>query len=246
MSKHIINPNSIKAVIFDLDGTLRISYPHANDVLMEKAISLGVPDDPAKRRIAARWAHYYWAQSPELYADYQEHTNDADFWTNYVGRYLIAYGIDEETAAKIAPELHAYMSTAYNPEDRLAEEAVNTLEELSAAGYTLGLVSNRSQPVDDLLEELGLSDFFAFSFVAGEIHIWKPDAGIFLHALELAGVEPPEGIYIGDNYYADIVGAQNAGMQAVLYDPQDLFSDINSCPRISTLARIPVLLKQTP
>jgi len=34
-----------------------------------------------------------------------------------------------------------------------------------------------------------------------------------------------ETVYVGDNYFADIVGARRAGLQAGLYDPRFMFPD---------------------
>jgi len=219
------NNQPIKAVIFDLDGTIRYNHPNANDVLIDQVVAMGIDNSPQKRKIAARWAHYYWAQSPELYADYQEHTNDTAFWTKYIQRYLIVFGCSEEQAGEMAPILRHYMEDAYNPENRMAADVHPTLQALKENGYTLGLVSNRSKPVDELLEKLGIKVYFDFSFVAGDIQIWKPKRGIFIHALNLAGSSPPNTIYVGDNYYSDILGARNAGLIPVLYDQNELFPE---------------------
>jgi len=231
----------IKAILFDLDGTLRFNHPNANDVLLDQAVTLGIADNIQKRKIAARWAHYYWAQSPELYADYQEHTNDAAFWTKYIQRYLTVFGCSEVQAGELATKLMGYMKDAYKPENRLADEIHPTLQALKDSGYTLGLVSNRSNPVDELLEELGINAYFDFSFVAGDIQIWKPKRGIFIHALNLAGSSAPNTIYVGDNYYSDILGARNAGLIPVLYDENDLFPEAE-CTIIKHISDLKTML----
>jgi FMN phosphatase YigB (HAD superfamily) len=38
-------------------------------------------------------------------------------------------------------------------------------------------------------------------------------------------LSPQEVIYVGDNYYADVVGARRAGLWPVLYDPLGVFPD---------------------
>jgi predicted HAD superfamily phosphohydrolase YqeG len=48
-------------------------------------------------------------------------------------------------------------------------------------------------------------------------------------------------MYIGDNYFADIVGSRRAGLLPVLYDPISLFPDAD-CAIIKSLAEIPSLL----
>ena len=57
MSKHI------KAIFFDLDGTLRHSVPEGGDVLNEYAASLGYSFSEADRLRAMRWEYQYWAAS---------------------------------------------------------------------------------------------------------------------------------------------------------------------------------------
>jgi len=43
----------------------------------------------------------------------------------------------------------------------------------------------------------------------------KPDARIFAHLLHTAGVPPIEVLHVGDDPLADVVGATQAGLQAV-------------------------------
>ncbi|MGF1505605.1 MAG: HAD hydrolase-like protein, partial [Anaerolineae bacterium] len=45
-------------------------------------------------------------------------------------------------------------------------------------------------------------------------------------ALDLAGCKPAEAVYVGDNYYADVVGAQRAGLPAVLIDQYGVYEHI--------------------
>ncbi|MCK6539683.1 MAG: hypothetical protein L6Q26_06460, partial [Anaerolineales bacterium] len=56
----------IKAIFFDLDGTLRHSVPAGGDVFNEYVIALGLRLNEEDRLRAARWEHLYWANSPDL------------------------------------------------------------------------------------------------------------------------------------------------------------------------------------
>ena len=42
---------------------------------------------------------------------------------------------------------------------------------------------------------------------------WKPDPGIFLHALQCLAVKPEEAVMIGDDYEKDIVPAARLGLR---------------------------------
>lgn len=52
--------------------------------------------------------------------------------------------------------------------------------------------------------------------VSSEVQVEKPDVRIFLKAAELAGVDPKQCLYVGDNYYDDVVGSAKAGMKPIL------------------------------
>ena len=120
----------------------------------------------------------------------------------------------------------------------LAVMRYELLWNLREAGFTLGLVSNRDEPLTGVAIELGIIEHFNFTLAAGQVDSWKPDAAIFRHALRLGGdAAPGEAVYIGDNYYADVVGARGAGLQAVLLDPEGIFPDAE-CPVIHSLKEL--------
>ena len=230
--------NSIHAVLFDLDGTLRHSRPSANETIFKLATQLGASDSPENRREAARWAHHYWAQSDDLFADLETFVdNDQQFWANYIRRQLQAFGCTPEEAADLAPKMQKWMAEDYQPENWIPPDVTETLQTLRRAGFVVGLVSNRRKPVQDELAELGLLPLLDFAFVAGEINVWKPNPEIFHHALKQADSVPEHTVYVGDNYYTDIIGAQNAGLHPVLIDPDDVFPEAE-CTVIRSLGEL--------
>ena len=216
----------VETIIFDLDGTLRHSVPSADDIQFRIASQLGAVDDPELQKLGARWAHYYWAQSTELAEDMERFGDrDEEFWLQYGYRYLRSLTVPEEQAVELAPRSMARMEAEYDPENRVYPCVPKTLGVLKEAGFTLGLVSNRSNPCQEECEELGLLGYFDFAYVAAEVYAWKPNPRIFDRALEITGSSPERIIYVGDNYYADIMGAENAGLQPVLLDEKGVFPD---------------------
>lgn len=242
MTQQPLIPDSIQAVLFDLDGTLRHDRPSYNHTFPQYAAELGVYGSEQTRRAALRWAHFYFAGSSEIEDDNRTLGHNEDlFWTNYLRRWLIVYGCAPDRAADLAPPLYRRLKQAVEPEDWVDPGTTRILETLEGAGYTLGVVSNRPEPYDELLEELGLAPFFQFAVASGVVNSWKPDPGIFHHAVELAGTCPERALFVGDNYYADALGAQNAGLQAVLFDPEGLFPDAE-CPAIASLTELTIAI----
>jgi putative hydrolase of the HAD superfamily len=227
--------DGIRAILFDLDGTLRHSRPAYNQALFRLLDAYGAAESETRRQDAMRWAHYYFASSPEIADDLEAAGADRDLlMAHYVRRFLIAYGWDPTRAADCAPEIQAELRASLQQHDCVDPQAPETLRKLRAAGYVLGVVSNRYEPLGGVLDTLELGHYFDFSLAAGEVDSWKPDGEIFHTAVELAGSCPDCTLYVGDNYYADAIGAQRAGLQAVLLDPDDLFPDAD-CPVIHSL-----------
>lgn len=238
-----LQPNGIRAILFDLDGTLRQNRPASVQVFLDCAVRLGAEDSEERRLRATRWTHYYWAQSPELLADQQSFADEDLFWTNYASRHLLAFDCRQELAVQLAPQIHQYMKAEYKPEDSLMEEVPQTLQVLKAAGFRLGVLSNRTYPCLDYLETLGLQSYFDLALVAGEVACWKPEPDIFRHALDRLGLSSEQALYVGDNYYADIVGSQRAGLHPVLIDPEGIFPDAE-CPVIRKMGELPRILTE--
>lgn len=239
----MLHPNGIKAIFFDLDGTLRTNVPKGLAAFAEQAIRLGLSISPADCRRAAQWEHRYFAGSTEVRADSEAFPDVDAFWLNYSRRQLEALGVSLEQAREMAQPLHAYMREQYHPQDALMPDVKETLGALKNAGYILGVVSNRDRSYAGYLDEIGLAEYFDFSLSAGEAQSWKPDKGIFEVALGKAKVTAAETVYVGDNYFADVVGARNAGLKPVLLDVDGLFEQPD-CPAIRSQRDLLVLLEQ--
>ncbi len=226
--------NGYKAVLFDLDGTLRHTVPLAADVFNERVAALGMTLDEDTIREVARWEHYYWANSDELHSDTAEFSGNEDgFWQNYTRRRLHALGADPAQIEEWILPIRKYMRENYKSGHWVPPEVYEILPALRAANLKLGVLSNRRSVFVDLMRELKLSDYFDVIKAAGEIGYWKPDPRIFAPLLESCELTPDEAVYIGDNYYADIVGARAAGIKAILYDPRGIFPEPD-CTRITS------------
>lgn len=242
----MLSPNGIRAICFDLDGTLRHSRPTFAEAFFDIAARLGVPDSRESRREAARWLQYYWAKSDKLVSDRETFAGQDDaFWSNHARLFLEALGCSSEQAVGLAPAASQRMIDEFKPQDWVPPDVPLTLQALKSAGYNLAVVSNRTKPYLEQLETLNLASYFEFTLNAGEVGCWKPDPRIFLRAIERFDIRPSQCLYVGDNYYADVVGASSAGLKPVLIDPEGLFPEAG-CPIITKISDLPELLSQHP
>jgi len=77
--------------------------------------------------------------------------------------------------------------------------------------YRLGAISNGNANVD----KVGLGHLIEHSVSASELKVAKPDKLIFYHLVERFGVPANRVLYVGDHPEYDVVGPQNAGLQAI-------------------------------
>lgn len=233
---------NIKAILFDLDGTLRQNLPSGGEVFADCAAQLGLSINAEDRLRAVRWENYYWASSNEIIADKQKYLTESDFWNNYTHRQLVALGASSQQVKFLAPKVSQYMEESYHPKTILTENVLAVLADLKQAGFIMAVVSNRERPYQDEIDELGLSQFFSFSLAAGEVNSYKPNSEIFIHACERADIESSDAAYVGDNYFADVVGSRRAGLWPVLYDPRHVFPDAE-CPVITAFDQLLSIIK---
>jgi HAD superfamily hydrolase (TIGR01549 family) len=233
----------IKAVFFDLDGTLRHSVPTGGEVFTDFVITLGLSVTQEDRKRALRWEHMYWANSPDLRDDLLAHSGESEnFWIEYSRRRLVALGASPDLAIEYAPKVSMHMGSEYKPESVTPDDVRRALVQLKQDGYLMAVLSNRDKPFQDTLDTHNLSQFFDFSFAGGEVDAYKPDPRFFEHALQRAGVAAQESVYVGDNYFADVIGSSRAGLTPILYDPEGIFPEAD-CATIKTFDELNSVIK---
>lgn len=237
-----LSKNGYKAIFFDLDGTLRHTVPLGADVYREELAKYGLPISDKKNREVAYWEHYYWARSPELLRDLAKFDVDNEaFWRNYAVMRLKKMGATPKEIKKYQPMLEVYFANEYVPKNWTPPELYQLLPELRKMGFTLAVLSNRRNSFMDIIEELSLEGYFDAVIAAGEVGVWKPDPKVFAPILARFNLSPKETVYIGDNYFSDVIGARNAGITPVLYDPRGVFPDAD-CTRITSFTELRAFL----
>jgi putative hydrolase of the HAD superfamily len=232
--------DSIRTVLFDFDGTLVFHEPDSFAVISSFCAEIGQALSEGRERLGRRTRHQYFAD-PAMRNDLSSMTTD-EFWHHFNRRMLEAVGVEgdlDELAREVQARIVDVEMTYHCP-----NEGCHTLEELRARGYGLGLITNRGN-VDrfyELLDQVALRHHFDATLASGEVGISKPEPGIFDVALERIGATADESVYVGDNYWADVVGARRAGVTPILFDPHQLFPDADCL----TLESIDSLLEWLP
>ncbi|WNQ12615.1 HAD-IA family hydrolase [Paenibacillus aurantius] len=143
--------------------------------------------------------------------------SDRQFWIQLYRFILDRLGAEEEWTED---EIHACCHEMYDvftaPEQyQLFEDVEESLEAFSKRGLRLGVISNFAPTLRHILEAKGILSYFDPVIVSTEVGIEKPNPSIFRLALEEAGLEAKDVLYIGDHEHNDLWAPAQVGIDAV-------------------------------
>jgi HAD superfamily hydrolase (TIGR01549 family) len=225
----------IKAVFFDWFNTLAQYYPPREEVHARICQEFGIEVEvEALRRSLPLADHFLAEKNTRSPINKLPPEEQAKVYFQYENVLLKGAGIEvpHGLAFRIIQKVsESFKEMAFS----LFDDVLPTLEVLKQRGLILGLISNISQDIAPFCQELGLASYLDFIVTSQEIGSDKPHPPIFLAALERAGVEASEMVYVGDQYSSDVIGARGVGIKPVLLDRFELFTDFDDCPRIESL-----------
>jgi putative hydrolase of the HAD superfamily len=98
-------------------------------------------------------------------------------------------------------------------------EVVERIRALRAEGYRVGLVTNNVREGSAAWRaKIPVDDLFDVVIDSSEVGMRKPNPAIYHHALDLlGGVPPAEAVFLDDSP-GNVVGAQRAGLHAILVE----------------------------
>ncbi len=89
--------------------------------------------------------------------------------------------------------------------------------------YRIVIVSNGFREVQTRkMESAGILPYIDATVLSEDAQANKPKKEFFAYAFSVSHTRPSEVILIGDSWDADIIGAQNAGVPAIWYNPAKL------------------------
>jgi glucose-1-phosphatase len=97
--------------------------------------------------------------------------------------------------------------------------------------FKTGLISNAWSDMREYLVRKKIDDAFDHLTISAEVGVAKPDAKIYLLALEQAQVEASEAVFV-DDVLANIEACEQVGMQGILFkDPQEAMQQLKQLLR---------------
>lgn len=212
-------------IVFDVGGTLlRLNLPALVQVYVNTAAALGASLD------LDRTYHVISALEAELPTWQQNRQvslgddNGKEFWNSFYTAGFRRLGVTRDVSAAVTEIRERFQRAEF---EMLFDDVIPTLDALSAHGTALGILSNFSANLEDVLRHVGVHRYFDFFIVSAIAGVEKPDPRIFdltARAARYAHTRA-EIVYIGDSLFHDIDGARRAGMDAILVDRQNRYPD---------------------
>ena len=199
----------IQAVIFDLDNTLT----HRD--LSTQAYSQYLMDYYANELCDVQVA--------QIYNIVRSIDNDGypikEMLTHKSIGASVAYALQQELNWRNLPSLDELSEFWFSQFGNCAvpmPHLIEVLKQLKSQNYKLAVISNGGHETRmNILQGLGVVDFFDVIISSGAFGLSKPKPEIFRHTAAELKLEPSQCLYVGDHPINDIQGAKNAGMHAL-------------------------------
>lgn len=189
----------LKAVLFDLDGTLFDRDASFVELVQDQyhcfAAELErIPREVFVRRVVEMDGHGY-VDKLVVYRDLARE-----------------FFLPETTGERLT----IHFRDAYASYSRCFPEVPSALADLRAHGMKLGIITNGSTSMQEQkIRQLGITDLMDEVLISEREGLRKPDRKIFERALERLRVVPAEAWYVGDHPLVDVRGAFEAGLTPV-------------------------------
>lgn len=139
----------------------------------------------------------------------------------------------------LASELGDFYVSTCPYKTKLMPFAIDVLNYTSKK-YKLHIITNGFEEVQVIkLRESGIAHYFDEVIMSEQVGVKKPHPLIFKRAFQRSAALPQESLMVGDDYYADIQGAERVNMDAIFFNPKmDLKKANNEISCLSELLNI--------
>jgi REG-2-like HAD superfamily hydrolase len=222
-----------QAVFFDAGYTLLCMDPDQPTIFVRVCAELGIRLDHTRFAEGVTRANTLLAprHPSQVPAPFSQEAVDR-FWTDY-NRVLLSVCARDARDSEKAELVYRRFTAAITW--RIYDEVGSVLHKLRLHGVRLGIISNWSGDLEEVMHRIGLRESFDFVLDSARLGYEKPHAQIFDEALRRADVERSSALHVGDSPEHDVDGALGAGLRALLLDRHGRHPTFTRAPRVETL-----------
>ncbi|MCR4957983.1 MAG: YjjG family noncanonical pyrimidine nucleotidase [Prevotella sp.] len=203
-----------KDLFIDFDDTLYDTYGNAVIALGETFEAFHL-----KRYFTDPKVFYdaYWAANIDLWTQYSKGQIERPFLIVERFRRPLSAGTGLDVTEALCLEMSDKFLDFCSSKSGVVEGAHELMDYLRSQGYRMHMTSNGFHEVQyKKLAACGLRDYFDTIILSEDAGANKPSPLYFDYALKMSGAERQTTLMIGDNLNTDVLGALNAGIDAML------------------------------
>ncbi len=215
----------IKAVLFDLDGTL-----------LNRDESVKIFIDRQFDRLHKRLNHI---PKDKYITRFLELDDGGYVWKDKVYQQLVnEFDMAGLTWEELLQDFVSQFQDSCVPFPNL----IRMLEELKNKGLVLGMITNgKGQFQMDNIRALGIEKYFETILISEWAGMKKPEPQIFEKALDHLHVLPNESVFIGDHPEKDVNAARSVGIKGV-WKKDNRWDHLNTDSVVVDLEEIPIIV----
>ncbi len=226
----------VRAVFFDAGYTLLCMQPDQQTIFVRACDYLEISVNRSQLETAIDKANA--ALSPRVPAKARLpfcQSKVDRFWTDYHRAVLAACAVRSSDVDRARELYHRFTALI---EWRIYDEVRPLLAALQERNIVLGVISNWTGDLEEVLRRMELREAFDFVLDSARLGHEKPHPEIFQEALRRSGVSAAHALHVGDSPKHDVAGALNSGLRAVLLDRHARHINFSGVPRVSTLDQL--------
>jgi putative hydrolase of the HAD superfamily len=227
-------------IFFDLDRTLWDFETNSRAALMQLFQTLKLD--------------HYIADFEFFHSEYRK--VNAAYWDDYakgkvtkealrIGRFrdaLAKCGVHSENVASELANGYVQVSPY---QTHLFPGTIDVLTALRELDLRLHIITNGFKEVQYIkLDNSGLRPFFEDILCSEDVGKNKPNPEIFHAALERTGANRSKSMMVGDDFQADVLGAERCGIRGILFDPQEIYAQRPEIERITAFDQLLPLINK--
>ena len=161
----------------------------------------------------------YWTANIDLWTQYAKGEITRDYLIVERFRRPLSVGKGIEITKELCLEISDRFLDFCASKPGVISGAHEVMDYLKQRGYRMHMCSNGFHEVQyKKLDACGLRDYFDTIILSEDAGVNKPSKAYFDYALKVSGASRKTTLMIGDNMQSDILGALNAGLDAMLFN----------------------------
>ncbi len=212
------------AVLFDADRTI-FNNDGLHELVTLKIIEKVGLDEALADHVHKAWDKKYFEEQTRLM---ENEGFCVDRETSAKSLVIALKEFGKEISYEDAYKMYQIMVDEFTERSKPYPDMLTLMDFLIEKGIKMAIVSNGdNEVIMNRLKKANIENHFEFVIAPCEQYpLTKPDVKIFEESLAKIRTTAKRTIFVGDNPYADVKGANNAGMFSVLIDRWEAYNQL--------------------